>query len=136
MDMKIASKLALAVALAVGSVSVNADPLPLPAGYPTLLGVSCGGVHVEAAVSGFNDDGTIAGEIRAWTRCGGSGRGGGYKTRLYQSYHSITWDLSGAYVLSAYDGGALDPTIVAVDALGNVAYTLSWVPQLTINQVP
>jgi hypothetical protein len=129
------SLFAIALLSLLGGAAV-ADPLPLPPGYPALLGVSCGGVHVTSVITGFNDDGTIAGEVYAWTRCGGSGRGGGYKTRLYQSYHSIQWDFFGNYLLSAYDGGALDATVTAVDAYGNVAYTLSGAAQLTVNQLP
>src|SRR5947209_20488386 len=61
-----------------------AAPLPLPPGYPTLLGFSCGGVHVSSFVTGFDSNGNITGEVYAWTKCGGSGKGGGSKPARYQ----------------------------------------------------
>lgn len=96
-----------------------AAPLPLPPGYPTLLGVSCGGVHVSSFVTGFDSNGNITGEVYAWTKCGSSGKGGGYKTTTYQSWHSITWTLSMAYTVSNYDGIAPDPLFTDTDHYGN-----------------
>ena len=59
----------------LASAAVQAQvTLPLPAAYPTLLGASCGGVHVASYVTGFDKNGYIRGEVYARTRCGGSGR--------------------------------------------------------------
>jgi hypothetical protein len=77
--------------------------LPLPAAYPTLLGASCGGVHVTSYVTGFDENGYIRGEVHAWTRCGGSGRGGGYQSHTFQAWHTIVWDLRQHYKLLPYD---------------------------------
>ncbi len=93
--------------------------LPLPPGYPTLLGESCGGVHVASYVTGFDGSGNITGEVYAWTTCGGSGRGGGYKTTTYQSWNSITWDLFTNYRLQPYDQVVPDPAFAASDIYGN-----------------
>ncbi len=106
--------------LACGAAA-GAD-LPLPAGYPTLLGVSCGGVHVTSYATGFDSAGNIKGELYAWTACGGSGRGGGYKVTHYQSWHSITWALGGTYLVSPYDGLVPDPTFSETDQYGNYVY--------------
>jgi hypothetical protein len=100
--------------------------------------VSCGGVAVTASISSFNADGNPVGELKAVTRCNQGGRGS--RTITYMSYHTITWDFFGGYVLSGYDGGAMDPTYVAVDAFGNTAQIVSinYVPKptLTINYLP
>ena len=113
-------KLLLILALVSGTAA--ATDLPVPAGYPTLLGVSCGGVHVTSYVTGFDASGNIRGELYAWTACGGSGRGGGYKVTHYQSWHSITWALGGTYLVSPYDGLVPDPAVTETDAYGNYIY--------------
>ena len=113
--MKILAFLALLVSGAVHAQTA----LPLPAGYPNLLGVSCGGVHVASYVTGFDSLGHITGEVYAWTRCGGSGRGGGYKSHTYQSWTSIAWDLNLNYKLLPYDQVFPDPAFTAADQYGN-----------------
>jgi hypothetical protein len=114
--------------------AANSNPLPMPPGYPNLLGASCGGVHVTTSVVSINPDSTISGEVYAWTRCSTGGRGS--KPRLIQAYHSITWDFFGNYLVSAYDGGAFDTSVVATDSYGNAAYSLYGVAQLDVHQVP
>lgn len=106
----------------VVAVNASAASLPVPNGYPTLLGVSCGGVHVTSYVTGFNAAGDITGELYAWTACGGSGRGGGYRVTHYQSWHSITWSLGGTYIVSAYDSVVPDPGLAETDQFGNYIY--------------
>ena len=102
--------------------------LPQP-GVP-LLGVSCGGIHTSTYVTGFNDDGNITGEVYAWTRC----QFGRYQpSRLYKSWHSITWDLDGvALETLPWDGVVPDPSFTETDADGNVISTIqkatSWGP--------
>ncbi|SEK05418.1 hypothetical protein [Paraburkholderia diazotrophica] len=104
----------------LASAAVQAQvALPLPAAYPTLLGVSCGGVHVASYVTGFDQNGYIHGEVYAWTRCGGSGRGGGYQSQTYQSWHTIVWDLRQNYKVLPYDNVVPDPALRAIDAHGN-----------------
>ena len=113
-------KLFAMLTLLLSSTSVYAQTaLPIPSGYPTLLGVSCGGVHVSSYLTGFNRLGNITGELYAWTRCGGSGRGGGYKTTTYQSWHSIVWGLDQSFIVTPYDGLFPDPLFYEVDQYGN-----------------
>src|ERR1700716_2225125 len=95
-----------------------ADALPMPAAYPTLLGASCGGVHVTTYVTGFNADGTVAGEVSAATTCTPGGRGS--KPKKIQAYHTMAWDFFGGYTVSAYDGGPL-VSGTFTDSYGNVA---------------
>ena len=120
------------ILLGLGGTAL-ADPLPMPPGYPTLLGASCGGVHVTTYITGFNADGTVAGEVYAWTSCSTGGRGS--KPRKIQAYHTMAWDFFGGYMVSAYDGGPL-VSGTFTDDYGNVAYTINGVPQLDVNQVP
>jgi PASTA domain len=127
-------KIFLCLSLLALCGAAYSNPLPMPPGYPTLLGASCGGVHVTTAIVSINDDSTISGEVYAWTRCSTGGRGS--KPRLIQAYHSITWDFFGNYLVRAYDGGALDTRVVATDSYGNTAYSLNGVAQLDVHQVP
>lgn len=126
------------LALSLLASAASALNLPVPPGYPILLGVSCGGVAVTATIAGFDSNGNVTGELKAFTRCNGSGRGA--RSTPYTSYHTITWDFFGGYVLSGYDGGSLDTATVAVDAFGNTAQIVSinYVPKptLTINNMP
>ena len=108
---------ALAPALLGVAGAAFADALPMPAGYPTLLGASCGGVHVTTYVTGFNADGTVAGEVYAWTSCSTGGRGS--KPRKIEAYHTMAWDFFGGYTVSAYDGGPL-VSGTFTDSYGNV----------------
>ena len=104
----------------LASAAVQAQvTLPLPAAYPTLLGASCGGVHVSSYVTGFDQNGYIHGEVYAWTSCGVSGRGGGYQSQTYQAWHTIVWDLLQNYKLLPYDNVVPDPAFTATDANGN-----------------
>ena len=98
----------------------------LPQPGVTLLGISCGGVHTSTYVTGFDDSGNITGEVYAWTRCGGSGRGGGYTSKTYKSWHSIVWNLDGvALYTTTYDGEVPDLTFTETDVDGNTIYTVS-----------
>ena len=112
--------------------AANAAVIPLNAqpGYP-LLGVSCGGIHTSTYVTGFDFNGNITGEVYAWTRCGGSGRGGGYKSKLYSSWHSIVWDLTGApLATTTWNGVTPDPLFSETDANDN---TISTAQVQTVN---
>ena len=107
---------------ALSATLIELQPQP---GVP-LLGVSCGGVHTSTYVTGFDDNGNIAGEVYAWTRCGGSGRGGGYQSKVYRSWHSIVWDLNGvATATLPYDGVVPDASFTETNAAGNTIYTVS-----------
>ena len=116
-------KTVLIIGLIASSVAAHAQTaLPLPPGYPALLGVSCGGVATASYVTGFDAQGNILGEVYAWTSCGGSGRGGGYKKRLYQSWHSMKWTLSRQYTVLPYDSVVPDSTFTETDQYGNYIF--------------
>ncbi len=95
----------------------------LPAGGG-LLGISCGGIHTSTYVTGFDSAGNITGKAYAWTRCGSSGRGGGYTSKLYSSWHNMIWNLNGAIVATLpNDGIAPNLAFTATDSSGDMIYT-------------
>ena len=112
--------------LAAGAAWAGNIPLTYPGnGYPDLLGVSCGGVRVSTYATGFDPSGNITGEIKATTRCGGSGRGGGYRTVTYTSWHSALWGITGTFIqLLPYDGIYPDISWVETDLFGNTISTV------------
>jgi hypothetical protein len=88
-----------------------------------ILGHSCGGIQEQVLVTGFDAiSGDPAGDVYLQTRCGGSGRGGGYHTTTYARWVGVTWDFTGAVVgwnvLPSAPGG-LDPALSVVDGAGN-----------------
>ena len=90
-----------------------------------VLGHSCGGIQEAAYATGF--DGTTGyptGDVSLSTRCGGSGKGGGYHTTTYSAWVGVTWDFTGALVsLSVLSTApAVDPAFSATDANGNQLY--------------
>lgn len=56
-----------------------------------ILGHSCGGIQQRVYATGFATNGYPMGEAHLQTRCGGSGRGGGYKTTTYTGSASVVW---------------------------------------------
>ncbi|MGH2925340.1 MAG: fibronectin type III domain-containing protein [Solirubrobacterales bacterium] len=62
------------------------------------------------------------GDVYVQTRCGGSGRGGGYHVTTYSAWVAVTWDFAGSVAtsskLSAAPAG-LDPSFSAVDSHGD-----------------
>ena len=63
----------------------------------SLLGHSCGGIQEQVYVTGFGPSpgGYPEGDVYMSTRCGGSGRGGGYKTIEYKGVASVVWNWFG-----------------------------------------
>jgi hypothetical protein len=61
----------------------------------SILGHSCGGIQEQVYATGFAVDGYPAGDVYMQTRCGGSGRGGGYKVTTYSAWASTTWNWFG-----------------------------------------
>jgi hypothetical protein len=94
------------VAMSIAVVLLMMEPifagtatLTQPNGF-ALLGISCGGDHVSTFTTGFQTDESgattgVVGEVYVWTRCGGSGRGGGYTSHTYRKWALASWDLSG-----------------------------------------
>lgn len=61
----------------------------------SILGHSCGGIQEQVYATGFAASGYPQGDVYLQTSCGGSGRGGGYKTTTYSAWASVTWDWFG-----------------------------------------
>jgi hypothetical protein len=94
----------------------------------TVLGHSCGGIQEQAFATGFQaTSGFPTGNVYLQTRCGGSGRGGGYSTTTYSAWVAVTWDVAGQVVSSAVLASApkVNPRFGAVDkASGNLVYNV------------
>jgi hypothetical protein len=124
------SGMAFALAL-VASPAQAASPtqLVLPQGTAfAILGHSCGGVQETVYSTGFDPaTGFPTGVVQMSTRCGGSGRGGGYHTTTYSASAGVSWDFTGtvvSYVVPA-PPATLDPAFSANDANGNEVYNQS-----------
>ena len=63
----------------------------------SLLGHSCGGIQEQVYATGFGagPGGYPEGDAYLSTRCGGSGRGGGYKITEYKATASVVWNWFG-----------------------------------------
>ena len=90
----------------------------------SLLGHSCGGIQEETFVTGFAPSGYPQGNAYLSTRCGGSGRGGGYKTTTYSAWASVEWTWFGeTRSFSRLEGaGGGTPGFEATDAHGDRIY--------------
>ena len=127
------------VGLATTAAAAAQTSLLLPQATAfSYLGHSCGGIQEQAFTMGFEtSDGYPVGDVYLQTRCGGSGRGGGYHTTTYSAWVGVTWDFTGAVVSSTVLPSAptnLDPTFVALDPHGNqVSNLLSAVNVLPAN---
>ena len=92
-----------------------------------VLGHSCGGIQEQAFATGFDaTSGYPTGDVYLQTRCGGSGRGGGYTTTTYSAWVAVTWDFTGATVSYARLSSApnVDPSFSAFDGSGNEVYNV------------
>ncbi len=121
----IAGALILGVA---GASTASAAPVALwlPQGTAfAILGHSCGGIQEHVFATGFNPtSGWPTGDVFIQTRCGGSGRGGGYHTTTYSAWVGVTWDFAGN-VLSAgrlATAPAVNPTLTVTDAFGDEVF--------------
>ena len=90
----------LLCAVRISTASAAPLSLTLPqANAFAILGRSCGGIHEKAYVTGFaNGSCGPTGVVNIQTRCGGSGRGGGYKVTTYSAWVGVTWDFAGNVV--------------------------------------
>jgi hypothetical protein len=92
----------------------------------SILGRSCGGIQEQAFATGFSQTGGYpTGDVYLQTRCGGSGRGGGYRTTTYSAWVGVTWDFSGGVRSTARLSAAptaLSPAFSATDASGDQVY--------------
>ncbi len=84
----------LGVASAAGAAGRTQLLLSQSAAF-SILGRSCGGIQESVYSTGFDSNGYPAGHVYMQTSCGGSGRGGGYKSTTYSAWASVTWDWFG-----------------------------------------
>ena len=119
------------ILLGVGVSTAAAAPvqlvLPQSAAF-SVLGRSCGGIQEQTYATGFDAaSGYPTGDVYLSTRCGGSGRGGGYHTTTYTAWAGVTWDFT-ATVMSygaVSPAPPVDPAFSAFDANGNQVYNQS-----------
>ena len=112
-------------------ISAAADTpvaLTVPPGTAfAVLGHSCGGIQEQQIAFGFDAvSGDPTGFAQLSTRCGGSGRGGGYHTTTYTAWISVTWDFGAnviAYAKLAAPPPGIDPNAVYTDSHGATEYT-------------
>ncbi|HEY4428938.1 MAG TPA: fibronectin type III domain-containing protein [Solirubrobacteraceae bacterium] len=88
-----------------------------------VLGHSCGGIKQEVFVRGFGSNGYPTGTAHLETKCGGSGRGGGYKVTTYTASASLEWTWFGE--TRSYSAGAASfEPIPAEDGYGDKLYNV------------
>jgi hypothetical protein len=104
----------------------------------SLLGHSCGGIQERVYATGFAADGYPASDVYMQTRCGGSGRGGGYKTTTYFTWASVTWSWFGeTRSFARLEGGAEENTsFSAEDAHGDRIYNSGAAAYLETGEPP
>ncbi len=104
----------------------------------SILGRSCGGIQEHVYATGFDTGGHPAGALYMQTRCGGSGRGGGYKVTTYSAWASATWDWYGnTRSFARLDGPAeVSTTFSADDAYGDHLYNTASAAYLETGSPP
>lgn len=87
----------------------------------SVLGHSCGGIQEQAFATAFGADGYPAGAVYLQTKCGGSGRGGGYNSTTYSAWVTASWDFAGRLRSSARLSVApvVSPAFAATDSRGD-----------------
>ena len=106
----------------------------------SLLGHSCGGIQEQVYATGFGagPGGYPEGVAYLSTRCGGSGRGGGYKVTEYKGAASVVWNWFGerrsfARLEGPAGGG---PEFSAEDAHGDRIYNVGTAAYLETGEPP
>ncbi len=106
----------------------------------SLLGHSCGGIQEQVYVTGFGSGpgGYPEGDAYLSTRCGGSGRGGGYKTTEYKAAASVVWNWFGqTRSFTRLEGaGGGGPEFSAEDAYGDRVYNAGTSAYLETGEPP
>jgi hypothetical protein len=106
----------------------------------SLLGHSCGGIQEQVYATGFGPapGGYPEGDVYMSTRCGGSGRGGGYKVTTYSGTAVVVWNWFGqtrSYArLEGPAGGG--PEFSAEDAHGDRIYNVGTSAYLETGEPP
>ncbi|HTQ68331.1 MAG TPA: fibronectin type III domain-containing protein [Solirubrobacteraceae bacterium] len=113
--------------------------LALPQGDAfSMLGHSCGGIQEQTYATGFEAAGLPTGDVYMQTRCGGSGRGGGYKTTTYSAWASVVWDWFGTTrSFGRLEGSAEQNTSFSeTDAYGDRIYNVGTRAYLETGEPP
>jgi len=116
----------------------DAPPLSLVLPQSTafaILGHSCGGIQEKAFATAFDPaSGYPTGDVYIETRCGGSGRGGGYQVTTYSAWVSVTWDFAGNVVSSTTltTVPTVSSTFTATDAYRDQIYNSGTAAHLVI----
>jgi hypothetical protein len=112
------------LALAPGAGAATTQLLLGQSAAFSILGHSCGGIQEHAYATGFASDGYPIGDVYMQTRCGGSGRGGGYKVTTYSAWANVKWDwFADARTFTRLEGPAeVNPAFTAEDAYGDRVY--------------
>ena len=111
-----------------GASTASAAPISLLLSQSAafgILGHSCGGIQEQAYATGFDaTSGLPTGDVYIQTRCGGSGRGGGYHPTTYSAWVGVTWDYTGNAVSWAQltTAPTVNSTFTATDAYGDQVY--------------
>ena len=98
-----------------------------------MLGHSCGGIQETVSAGLDVTSGYPTGVVTLSTRCGGSGRGGGYHTTTYTASVVVMWDFAGN-VISAIpltNGVVVNPT-TGSDHFGDIVYNAGGVAYLVV----
>ncbi|HXD54677.1 MAG TPA: hypothetical protein VN618_07985 [Solirubrobacteraceae bacterium] len=110
---------ALASGAAAGTAAAETVRLYMSEGSAfATLGHSCGGIQQDDYVTGFSVRGYPTGNVYLQTRCGGSGRGGGYHVTTYTATASVEWSWFGETRSYGPMSGSLEAT-PAEDAYGD-----------------
>jgi len=127
----------LAPASAAGAATPTQLLLSQSAAF-SLLGHSCGGIQEQVYATGFAVNGFPAGDVYMQTRCGGSGRGGGYKSTTYSAWATTTWDWFGdTRSFAKLEGaGEQNTSFSAEDAHGDRIYNVGTVAYLETGEPP
>ena len=120
---------AASICAAGASAASAASPIPLYLSQGSafaILGHSCGGIQEKVFATGFGSGGYPTGNVYMQTRCGGSGRGGGYKTTTYSAWASVEWTWLGETRSSARLAGPAEEngSFSATDAYGDHVYNV------------
>ncbi len=106
----------------------------------SLLGHSCGGIQEQVYATGFGPapGGYPEGDAYLSTRCGGSGRGGGYKTTTYTAAATVVWNWFGetrSFARLEGPGGG-GPEFSAEDSHGDRVYNVGTAAYLETGEPP
>jgi hypothetical protein len=105
-----------------------------------VLGHSCGGIQEKVYATGFDStSGYPTGDVYMQTRCGGSGRGGGYHVTTYSGWARVTWDWLAntrgfAQIAGAEEG--ISESFSATESHGDRIYNLGTAAYLETTEPP